>query len=174
MKRSNAGGILSYFLVPVLLVVLGVAVATEFIRRNVSVESVNSFRGHRTRIETPLGSIGVDARDTLNPETAGIPVYPGAVRESRNSGEAVVDFESSKRSHSGFSIASASFTTADSASRVRDFYQARLPHWMFTSRRHGLADIELSKDGYKRIVTIDERGERTHIEIVAIGHGGVN
>jgi hypothetical protein len=174
MKRSRAGGVLFGLLVGVgMLVVFGVLLA-DYLVTNVRVEHLSSLRGERTRIETPLGSIGVDARDKLNPESVGIPVYPGARRETDNSGGAFVDFDWDGMRHKQLSVVGASFTTSDSAQQVREFYHTKLPHWIFTQKHDGNCSIEFSKEGYKRIVAIEQRGGRTHIGVVSIGEGGVN
>lgn len=123
----------------------------------------------KARVETPMGEIRVEATDKLNPESVGVPVYPGAARDRDNAGGALVDIGDKQ-----FSVVGASFTTSDSVQQVRDFYHERLPHWIFT-QKHGMGtEIEMSRDGYKRIVAIDERHGRTHIGIVSFGKPGIN
>lgn len=116
-----------------------------------------------------MGDIRVDARDHLNPEAVGIPVYPGATKDKDNTGGAFVDIGDNQ-----FSVSAASFETSDSAQQVRDFYHQQLPHWIFTQKSGDKTEIEMSKEGYKRIVAIEERHGRTHIGIVSFGKPGVN
>jgi hypothetical protein len=136
---------------------------------DVHVDHTSTARGAKTRIETPLGAIGVEAREGLNPESVGVPVYPGATRDRDNAGGAFVDIGDQQ-----FSVVGASFTTSDSARQVRDFYHERLPHWIFTRKNGEETHIEMSNEGYKRIVAIEERHGRTHIGIVSFGKPGVN
>lgn len=174
MKQSRAGGVLSGLLIAVGALILFGLLAANYIAHNVRVEHVSTFRGARTRIETPLGDIGVDARDSLNPEAVGVPVYPGAVREHDNSGGAFVDFDWKGGGHKHLSVVGASFKTADSVQQVRDFYHERLPHWIFAKESGQDCRIEFSKEGYKRIIAINQRDGQTHIGIVSLGESGVN
>jgi hypothetical protein len=126
-------------------------------------------------VETPLGDVSIEARDGLNPETVGVPVYPGAVRENRkNNGGVTFDIQNIKGDHRGLSVVAAEYSTSDSPEQVREFYRAHLPHWIFTEKHgHGLS-VEYSDGGYKRIIAINERGNRTYIGIASVGQSGVN
>ncbi len=168
MERSRRGGILCGLL-GILTVLMVVALVS-----GIRVEHSARNGRAQTEIDTPLGALHLDARENFNPESVGVPVYPGAVRTEKDSAGALVDFDWGNTGHDEFSVLATKFTTTDSADQVRAFYQARLPHGIVVHRRgRGLA-FAFSREGYKRIVAIDQGRDRTYIQIAALGGAGAN
>lgn len=161
------GGILIVLIAGILISVLVV--------NTVKVRHRNGSNGDSVRIETPLGDVNIDARENLNPDTIGVPIYPGATREHgnhRGGGGVSFAFEGVDGNRKNLSVAGAAYSTNDSAEKVREFYRSSLPNWTFTQRNgHGLK-MEFSEGGYKRIIAIDEKNGNTHIGIASIGDPG--
>jgi hypothetical protein len=172
--HSRRGGIIAVLVVGVLIAVTTLVVGSVIIANNVHLQHRDTPDGARVRVETPFGDMNIDARDTLNPEAAGIPVYPGAFREHGNAGGVMFDFQSQDGRQKQFSVVTAEYYTKDSAAQVTEFYRSALPHWIFTERRDGEIKMEYSRDGYKRMIAIHEGRGRTNIGIAALGEPGVN
>ena len=178
MKRSRAGGILSGLMATFAVVVCAAVLFAYFVAHSVRVRHEDTANGGKVEVETPFGRVSVDARDKLDPQTVGIPVYPGAERENGRDGGALggalIDLDWTGDTHRQLSIVTAKYYTADSPDKVRDFYHARLPHWIFEQRRNGTSKIEYSEQGYKRVILIHERRDRTEIAIASIGDPPAN
>ena len=121
MKSSRKGGV-----VAALLLLVAVFVAIEFVS-GIRVERIVRESRVRTRVETPAGNLHLDARDNFNPESVGVPVYPGARRSLDDSAGAILGLDWDGISPKEMSLVAARFTTSDSPEQVRDFYRARLP-----------------------------------------------
>lgn len=171
-NRTQRGGILAAF-AGFLLFLLATAAIAAVIISQIRVHQEDTRNGGRVSIETPLGSMKIDARNNLRPDTVGIPVYPGAIRERNNAGGLMFDFDDYQGAHKELAIMAASYSTSDPADKVQAFYSQELPHWVFT-RAHDKLNIEYSKDGYKRIIAVEERNGVTHIGIASVGEPGVN
>jgi hypothetical protein len=173
-RAGRKGGIIGVFVGGLFIAVSALILGAIFIAHNVRLQHRDTAEGSRVRVETPFGDVNIDARDNLRPESAGIPVYPGAYREHGDDGGVVLDFDSKEGREKRVSVVAAQYSTTDSASEVRDFYRAQLPNWMVTQRfGHGVK-FELTEGGYRRIIAIEERRGRTHIGIVAVGEPAVN
>jgi hypothetical protein len=173
-RSSRKGGIIAVFVVGVLIAVSALIVGAVLIASNVRLQHSDTPQGSRVRVETPFGDVNIDARDSLKPESAGIPVYPGAYREHGDDGGVVLDFDSKEGRQKQFSVVAAQYSTNDTADDVREFYRSHLPNWRLIQREGRGTKFELSEGGYRRIIAIEERRGRTHIGIVAIGEPGVN
>jgi hypothetical protein len=173
-RRSRRGGIIAVLLFGLLIAVSALIVGSIVIASNVRLRHQDTADGSRVRVETPFGDLNIDARDNLKPASVGVPVYPGAMREHGNEGGVMFDFDARDGGSRQFSVVTAQYSTTDSAERVREFYRAQLPHWIFTQRMGDAMKIEYSEGGYKRIIAIHARGGRTHIGIASLGEPGVN
>jgi len=173
-RTSRKGGIVAVFVVGVFIAVSALILSAIFIASNVRLQHRDTAEGSRVRLETPFGDVNIDARDNLKPESAGIPVYPGAYREHGDDGGVVLDFDSKQGREKQISIVAAQYSTTDSPGEVREFYRSHLPNWVLTQPNGHGAHLELSEGGYRRIIAIEERRGRTHIGIVAIGEPAVN
>lgn len=173
-RTSKKGGIVAVFVVALFVAVSAMILGAILIASNVRLQHKDTAEGSRVRVETPFGDIHVDARDNLRPEAAGIPVYPGALREHGDDAGIVLNFDSNDGGQKQFSVVAAHYSTTDGASEVSKFYSGHLPHWIITQNSGHATKFELSRGGYRRIIAIEERRGRTHIGIVAIGEPGVN
>jgi hypothetical protein len=171
---GRKGGIIAVFVVGLGIAVSALILGAIIIASNVRLQHRDTAEGSRVQVQTPFGDVNIDARDTLKPESAGIPVYPGAFREHGDDGGVVLDFDSKEGRQKQFSVVAAQYSTTDSPDEVRDFYRTHLPNWVFTQKFGHRVKLELAEGGYRRIVAIEERRGRTHIGIVAIGEPGVN
>jgi hypothetical protein len=168
-RPGRKGGIVAVFVVGLFIAVSALILGAIFIASNVRLQHKDTADGSRVRVETPFGDVNIDARDTLKPESAGIPVYPGAFREHGDDGGVVLDFDSKQGTQKQFSVVAAQYSTIDSPDEVRAFYRDHLPNWVITQRTGHGTKFELAEGGYRRIIAIDERQGRTHIGIVSIG-----
>jgi hypothetical protein len=173
-KNARKGGIIAVFAVGVFIAVSALILSAIFIASNVRLQHKDTAEGSRVRVETPFGDVNIDARDTLRPETAGMPVYPGAYREHGDDGGVVLDFDAKDGRQKQFSIVAAQYSTTDSPDEVRNFYRGHLPNWVVSERSGHGVKFELAQGGYRRIVAIEDRHGRTHIGIVAIGDPDLN
>jgi hypothetical protein len=173
-RNARKGGVIAVFVVGLLIAVSALILSAIFVASNVRLQHRDTAEGSRVRVETPFGDVNIDARDTLKPESAGMPVYPGAFREHGDDGGVVLDFDSKDGRQKQFSVVAAQYSTTDSPDEVREFYRSHLPNWVVTDRLGHGVKFELSNGGYRRIVAIEERRGRTHIGIVAIGEPAVN
>jgi hypothetical protein len=172
---SRKGGIIAVMAFALCIGVGALVIGSIVIANNINLRHQPIRDGERVRLETPFGGISIDARDNLDPVAVGVPIYPGAIREHRdNKGGVLFDFENAHGDHHALSVVAAEYSTSDSPDQVREFYKARLPHWIFTERHGHDLNVEYSQGGYKRIVAINQRDGRTHIGIASVGESGVN
>jgi hypothetical protein len=173
-KHSQQGGIVGFLLGGFLLVLIAVVIVGVFIARNVRVEHSATSKGDSVRIETPLGAVKVNAGDSLNPETIGVPIYPGAERKNDRHGGVKFDFDSQNGISKNLTISAAGYTTSDSADRVVEFYRSHLPNWTISEKNGRNIEFHFSENGYKRVIGISQRNGETHIGIASFGEPGVN
>jgi len=64
--------------------------------------------------------------------------------------------------------------TDDPASRVEAWYKDQLPNWTIVHERDGAFHMELREGGYKRIVSITEKHDGTHIGVASVGEPASN
>lgn len=174
MKRQERqrGGVLSGLLITLLvivgLVVAGVAIGGWYLARHIRVQETVTARGKTVRVETPFGSLRVQEAGSLDPAKAGMPVYPGAqvAERDRKSVDLELDFGSLGKQ---VTVTVAEYSVADPPERVAEFYRKQLPNWSFSESWHGGFKLELSAQGYKRVVAIRERGGHTRITLVQAG-----
>ncbi len=174
-RNPRHGGVLAavliVFLGLVVLVAAGLILAGFYVARNVTVTQ-KDVHGQQTTVETPFGTLRVRERTRLDPAQLGIPVYPGAVRVDENK-LASFEFDAGD-TYKAVSIAGAEFTTLDSIEKVRAFYRHELPHWMFSEKRHGGVQLELTEGGYRKIIALHQRHGQTHIGLASIGEPAAN
>jgi hypothetical protein len=146
--------------------VIMLTLGAVFIVRNIHVHETESSDKKNVRIETPLGSIGIHKNDGLDPETVGIPVYPGAQRSEDKGG---VDFQlDGSDLHKDFSVSAATYYSSDAPGKVREFYQHQFPEWHTHWERDAL-NIEIKQGGRLRSVIIKPDGEGTRIAVASVG-----
>jgi len=151
----------------IVLICLAV-IAVSYVVPRIRIREQPTQSGKRVCVETPFGSVGVDARDNLVPDIGNIPIYPGAERDKQDSGGAVVDIDwgSGERK---LSVAAAKYSTSDSVRQVREWYRARLLDWSVSDKE--MIHIE---GGLKRVISIKSHDGRTRIGIATIGEPVAN
>lgn len=174
VDRHARGGVLAGIMLTV-LILAGLAfaalVATGlFIARNVRV--TERTRGNETTVETPFASVRVrDGR--FDPALVGLPVYPGAVRES--DGPKLASFHLDLgHTHKAFAVAAAEYRTSASPDQVAMFYRDKLPHWLFKDDRSDGMQLELTGGGYRKIIAIHREDGETRIGLASVGEPEAN
>jgi hypothetical protein len=179
MKRNHSqrggvlAGVLVAFLILAALAVVGVFMAGMYFAENIHVEKTHGAHGETVKVDTPIGSMRVQAHQKLDPKLIGVPVYPGAVREDENGGGASFEFDFDS-SHKEFAVMAAEYSTNDSVDKVKEFYHRELPHWIISKAWHGNIQMEYTEDGYKRIVAIHDQDGRTRIGLASVGEPASN
>jgi hypothetical protein len=152
-----------------------VIVGALFIARNVRVETGTRNGGDTVSIDTPAGHLSVRAHERPGTALAGIPIYPGARAKQGSGGDAVVEWTSnSGASDKGFGVSASETVTSDPLDKVVEYYRAQLPNWLIVDERHGGVRLELRDGGYKRIVSIHEEFDGTHIGVASAGEPASN
>lgn len=172
--HSRGGTLAGIMLTVLILAALAFAalVATGlYVAQNVRV-TARSGDGDTT-VETPLGSVRVREGPRLDPALLGLPVYPGAEREPDSHKLASFHFDFG-RTHKAFAVSAAEYRTSDSPDRVTQFYRDKLPHWMFSEKRHGGMQWELTEGGYKKIIAIHSEDGETRIGLASVGEPASN
>jgi len=146
--------------------VIMLTLGAVFVVRNIHVRETESSDKKNVRIETPLGSIGIHENEGLDPESVGIPLYPGA-RRSNDKGGADFQLDGSQI-HKDFSISASTYYTSDPPDKVREFYQHQFPDWHTHWDRDAL-NIEMKSGGRIRSVGIKPDGDGTRIVVASAG-----
>ena len=177
MRRSSqSGGIIGILMGLVAFVAVGIACLVLFglyVAHNVRVEHTRNGSNETVLLDTPVGSMKVRPHQRLDPKSVGIPVYPGAVREDRDTNGTSFEFDFDSR-HKEFTVMGAAYSTSDSLDRVRAFYRQELPHWIISKSRRNRLQMEYSENGYKRFVVLSERHGRTRIGLASLGEPASN
>jgi hypothetical protein len=173
-NRRRGGALAGILLVVLILGVLAVAALVStglFIAHNVRVTEKTAHG--ETTIETPFGTMRVRESPRFDAKRLGLPVYPGAVREEDSRKLASLHFDFGER-HKEFAVMAAAYRTSDSVDRVTEFYRHELPHWLFSQKRHGGFQLEMTEGGRKKIVVIHEDGDETRIGLASVGEPASN
>jgi hypothetical protein len=195
-KGSNilAIALLSLGLIVVLCVV-AIWAGVRLIQRGVKVH-VSDAGGEKKEvsISTPFGGLQVNKNGSISEASLGLPIYPGAkpVKDDDSATMSLAFGGSNK-----FRIAAGKFETADSLSKVHDFYQARLTaqdgqfqessnidsghdnldldnvdSGNFTGVDHeGKTVFKIKRKGDIRIVALKSDLAGTRVELVRVGKG---
>jgi hypothetical protein len=173
MRNSRHGGVLSALLLTFLVIVCVAIAAGFYLARNVRVETSGRAGGADVSIDTPAGHLNVRARQTAPASVPGVPSYPGA-RPARESGGALVEWNSDNGDDKGISVSASETITDDPARKVEAWYKDQLPAWTLVQEKDGAIRMELREDGYKRIVSIHEKDDGTHIGVASVGEPASN
>jgi hypothetical protein len=173
--RSQRGGIISGLLTIFGIIVLIAFASGLYLARNVRVQTTHRDRGDDVAISVPGGSLSIQAHHSMDPAAIGVPVYPGATRRKDSSGGANFRWETSDgKGDKNLGIAAGEFLTQDSADRVLSWYRSQLPHWVAVEEDDHITHFELRDGGFKRIVSIKQKSDGTHISVVSIGEPASN
>ena len=164
------GGILAWLAIVFLMIATCVVVAGIIVARTIRVHGTHS--GNNLQVVTPFGSIRVDQNHDGRPETAGMPLYPGA-QPSGHGENASVDL--SAFGNNNLHIVAGKWETPDPIDKVQKFYQERFPE-MSVIQHHGRVEMH-SVDGHsKRIIALRtlRGGEATEISLASVGEPKAN
>jgi hypothetical protein len=172
--HSHGGALAAILLTVLILGTLAVAALVStclYLARDLRV-TARTGPGEAT-VETPFGSVHVRENDAFDAKRMGLPVYPGAVRRRDRHKLASVHLDFGD-DHQEFSVVAAEYRTYDSLERVAEFYRHELPHWMFSQKRHGGMQLELTEGGYRKMIAIYEDDGETRIALASIGEPASN
>jgi len=77
-------------------------------------------------VTTPLGNFKIARQEDVNDLQLGLPIYPGATRESDSHDNNSVALSFDLPNETNLRIAAAKFTTSDPIGKVQDFYKQQL------------------------------------------------
>jgi len=156
-------------------VVVLVIVGAVYIGSNLKVSTVHRPGGDDVSIQLPGGQMSIRARENLDPAALGIPIYPDAKR-MKESGGATFEWTSQDgKEDKALSVAGAHYVTNDTADQVVAWYKEHLPNWIVSTHSDGdRARFELSEGGFKRLVSVQENSDGTHIGVATIGRPASN
>ena len=150
------------------MVFMALLVAGVVVTKSVRVRTAEGVSGKDISIDTPGGHLNIRARDRMNPEVVGIPVYPGAWR-ANGAGGASFEWNSSDGDRKDLSIVGGEYRTNDSAREVLAFYRKQLPSLMIVSEKNHATELEYKDGGIKRIISISDHDGETRIGVASIG-----
>ena len=165
---QRRGGIITGLLFAGFMVFMALLVAGVVVTRSVRVRTADGAGGKDITIDTPGGHLNIRARDRMNPEVVGIPVYPGAWR-ANGAGGASFEWSSSNGDRKDLSVIGGEYRTRDSAHEVLEFYRKQLPSLLIVSETNHATNLEYKDGGIKRIISISERDGETRIGVASIG-----
>ncbi len=141
-----------------------------YVARSVRVARVHRAGGDDVAIQVPGGQMNIRAHENMDPAALGIPIYPEAKR-SRDGGGATFEWTSTDgKEDKSMAVAGGEYVTGDSAERVVEWYRTQLPTWLVVTDRNGNnARFELRDSGYKRLVSVREKSDGTHIGVATVG-----
>jgi hypothetical protein len=175
MRNSERGGIIGGLLIAGLAVLCLAVIAGVFVARNIRISTSTHNGGDDVVIDTPAGHLSVRAHDDAGWASPDIPKYPGAHSGGNKGGNAVVEWNS--RNAPGdrdFTVSASELITADPAGKVFEYYRNQLPAWVVAENRDGEMRLELKQGRSKRIVTIHEQSDGTHIGVASVGEPASN
>jgi hypothetical protein len=165
---------------PIVLLILAIVVvgsivafwaAFHFFSHAVHVNVKNEGSGkEEVSINTPVGSINVNKAGPSE-ASIGLPIYPGATR-IKDSDSANINMDFGPKS---VHVAVAKYQSTDPASKVVAFYQNALGSQITTFKEadsEGKTVFEIKHAGQEKVVTVQETGGHTRIELVSVGNVG--
>ncbi len=167
--RGKRGGVIgwlvmSFFLVSALLVLGGI-----FFAHTIRVRQMGT--GNDVQVETPFGSIHVNHNQGGQPQTGGIPLYPGA-KPLKTQDNAVVDLSSAVGEHD-LHIVAGKWETSDPIDKVQKYYEDKFPD-MSVIQHAGKVEMHGENRGGKRVIVLYDRGSSTEISLASIGEPKAN
>jgi hypothetical protein len=166
---AQRGGVIGWLVMSFVLVSVGLVAAAIFIAHTIKVHE--SGAGNDVKVETPFGSMHVSHNASGQPETAGMPLYPGA-RPLKNKENAVVDL-SSVLGDSDLHIVAGKWETSDSIDKVRKFYEERFPE-MSVVQHDGKVEMHSVNGKSKRVIALRQRDGSTEISLASVGEPKAN
>lgn len=141
---------------------IGLVLVLWFVKR-VKISKTQTKGGEAMLFESPVGTLDVRPEEKLDARLAGIPVYPGSLRETPLRADTVSELH---YGHTTLLEVSAEYWTPDSETVVWEFYRRELPDWPRNlDENTGKELIHREPDGVRLIrVTRQKEKDRTIIE----------
>jgi len=153
-----------------MLTVAGLAVAGFVFASKVRVSTVQDEQGREktVKLDTPFGSLRVDQEHRIDPQSLGIPIYPGATVTRQGAGGARVSLDLDFADQS-LQVAALEMETPDRVDKVAEFYQDRAADFLITRHASGKVEFLWERGRLKKVVALEERRGRTRIALARIG-----
>ncbi len=123
------------------------------------------------QVDSPFGSVHVQHDGKARPETAGMPVYPGAKLVEGNE-SATVDL-SAAFGDKDLHVVAGKWETPDSLQQVRKFYENKFPD-MSVIQHSGRVEMHSVDGDGKRVIVLRDRGSSTEISLASVGQPKAN
>jgi len=168
ISNGRRGGIVATLLCVVLGLAVLAGVAVLYLARNVRVYDRSEDGRKEVFIESPAGKLRIFARERGNSGRVGVPIYPGATREHKAGQATFMWSPADGEPEKAVAFAGEALYTRDTAEQVLAWYRERLPGWTLVED-HGESTLEREEDGFKRLITIREKRDGTHIVVASAG-----
>jgi hypothetical protein len=166
--QRQRGGILAWLALCFVLVIGLVVVGGVFFVHSVRVHERN---GNEVQVETPFGSVHVKHNTTDRPESAGIPLYPGA-RPTKHRENASVDL-SGLFGDQGLHIVAGKWFTEDPIEKVQKYYQGQFPDMSVIQHENKVEMHSVEHKG-KRVIVLCSMNGGTEIALASVGEPKAN
>ena len=171
-RASERGGVLANVFAGLffagVLVLAGLFFLGWQFSRGFHVETRDTASGKAVKVETPIGSLRVNSRESVDARSAGIPVYPRAELSRDDAKSATIQLDLGDE-HADLHVVAAVYRTEDSVDAVKEFYKKELPHAILTKR-----GLEYTEGGFKRIIVIERSHGHTRIALASFGEPASN
>jgi hypothetical protein len=156
------------------LTVAGLVVAGYVFASRVDVRTTRDADGREKtfRVDTPLGRLRVDKAGDLDPKLLEIPVYPGAVVRSQDSGARVdldLDFADQR-----LRVLAVEMETTDPVEQVIDYYREAAADFVFSRKRNDRVEFRWESGNLRKVVGIVEKDGKTRISLANVGEPEAN
>ncbi|HEX5410340.1 MAG TPA: hypothetical protein VFZ27_00600 [Terriglobia bacterium] len=155
----------------VIMVWFGLRIVSHGVQVKVSETGAD---GRVATVKTPVGNFKISKAAISSDLDLGLPVYPGARRETDSDDDNSVSINFDLPNETNLRIAAAKFSTPDSLGKVQKFYKQRLGGEI-TSFTHADSDgkivFEIKHGEQEKILSLASHGGATEIHLVRIFHG---
>jgi hypothetical protein len=145
-------------------------IGLKFLSQNTHMQVSDAAGGKKAfSLLTPIGSI--DVHHQVDPESLGLPIYPGATPvKDKDSANVNLGFGS----EASVRVLAAKFETTDTLENVKAFYRSRLGNAVTKFKDKG-ADgktvFEIKTPKQERVVTLQAHWNKTLIQLVRVSFG---
>jgi hypothetical protein len=147
--------------------------AVAYVARNIRVKKITRGGRDEVSIQTPGGLLNIRTHENVDPEALGFAVYPNAKRWKDNKGASFEWTSSDGKADQAVAVVAGEYLTSDSARDVLAWYRTHLPNWVVVNDRPKTV-LERNENGYRRFVTVYEKGDGTHIQVATMGEPASN
>ena len=143
-----------------------VTAAGVFFVRKIHVTETGQGDKKIVSIDTPMGHVTVHQNHHLDPESIGVPIYPGSVPSKKQEG---ADFQFDAGDlHRDWTVSAATYLTSDSPEKVESFYKEKFPSWN-QKWANGNLHLDTRQNGQMRSISVTREGDQTRIGVASAG-----